>query len=337
MSKISIALCTYNGADFLSEQLESFAAQTRQPDELVVNDDCSSDETIEILENFARVAPFPVSLEINEKNLGSVKNFERAISRCAGDIIFLSDQDDVWLPEKIAKMTTAFEKDEQIGMVSTNAELVNEKLEPLGKDLWDFSFTLDERRQAEEENFLWVLLRRNVVTGATMAFRARYRDAFLPIPIDIPNTIHDAWISLIIAAQAEVEFIDENLIKYRQHARQQLGVDWQDDFQARRLSYEDSIIYCRKEIERLLKIEEILKNHPLCQSNKNGESIAEFTQNYIEELDQRIRHYEARKNLPSNKLNRLPPILKELQTGRYHRFSKGFLSAAKDLLGKLQL
>src|SRR5882762_9087557 len=99
--KISIAMCTYNGARYLREQLDSIAAQTRPPSELIVCDDNSLDETREIVAGFAASAPFPVRLGVNEQNLGSIRNFERAIKLCEGDLIALSDQDDVWLPEKL--------------------------------------------------------------------------------------------------------------------------------------------------------------------------------------------------------------------------------------------
>lgn len=91
---ISTAMCTYNGEKYLREQLESIARQTLLPNELVVCDDCSSDETVEIIQDFSRNAPFSVRLMINENNLGFAKNFEKAITLCSGEIIVLSDQDD---------------------------------------------------------------------------------------------------------------------------------------------------------------------------------------------------------------------------------------------------
>ena len=92
----SVAMCTYNGARFLGAQLASVAAQARAPDELVVCDDRSTDETARVVEEFAAAAPFRVRLHVNERNLGTTRNFERAVSLCEGDLIALSDQDDVW-------------------------------------------------------------------------------------------------------------------------------------------------------------------------------------------------------------------------------------------------
>ena len=135
--RISVALCTYNGASFLDAQLDSYLTQTRLPDELVVCDDQSSDATLALLDGFAKRAPFPVRLHHNQARLGSTKNFEKAIGLCTGDLIATSDQDDVWLPDKLALSEAAFAKSPEIGLIFTNAEVVDQGLEPLGHRLWD--------------------------------------------------------------------------------------------------------------------------------------------------------------------------------------------------------
>ena len=99
--RFSVAMCTYNGARFVAEQLESVAAQTRPPSELVVCDDRSTDGTARLVEQFAARAPFPVRLFVNERNLGSTANFGRAVTLAEGDLVALCDQDDVWRPEKL--------------------------------------------------------------------------------------------------------------------------------------------------------------------------------------------------------------------------------------------
>src|SRR4029079_17285220 len=98
-----------NGARFLPEQLRSIAAQTRPPDELIVCDDRSTDETAQVIEAFAATAPFPVRLVRNEERLGSTRNFERAVSLCDGSLIALADQDDSWHPEKLARLQATAE------------------------------------------------------------------------------------------------------------------------------------------------------------------------------------------------------------------------------------
>ncbi len=334
MSKISIALCTYNGAKFLPAQLESFLVQKRLPDELIVCDDCSTDETPKIINDFARRATFPVIFRVNEKNLGSTKNFERAISLCGGDVIFLSDQDDVWLPQKIARIEAEFNKNPQVGLVFSDAEIVDENLHTANCNLWQFTFNEERRKESRNGKFSDVLLRQNVVTGATMAFRSHYRKTFMPIPDRIPNLIHDAWISLLIANETKVVFVEEQLIKYRQHSGQQLGINYnsayKSDFVERKERYAEDIKFRRQEIERLEKMKEIFAAYPHFEKKRGSVSF----KNLIEEKREQIAHYDARMNLPLTRFGRFLPVCREIITGRYHRFSRGFLSVAKDLLEK---
>jgi glycosyltransferase involved in cell wall biosynthesis len=102
-------MCTYNGSRHLKSQLDSISAQTRLPSELVICDDASSDDTVPIIEQFAASVPFRVRLDVNAQNLGSTKNFEKAIQKCKGDLIALSDQDDVWLPRKLEVLEAEFQ------------------------------------------------------------------------------------------------------------------------------------------------------------------------------------------------------------------------------------
>lgn len=330
MNKISIALCTFNGANFLSAQLESFLQQTRLPDELVICDDCSNDGTLEIIKNFASNSPFSVQIYVNEKNLRSTKNFEKAISLCNGDLIFLADQDDVWKSEKIAEIEAEFDKNKSVGMVFSNAEIVDENLQPLGSRLFDFTFP-EKNRNAQ---IFDILLSQNAVTGATMAFRAEFRADFLPIPEDIPNLIHDAWIALSIAALAETKFIEKPLVKYRQHTAQQLGINFESartkNHAEKRKYYAEAIGFLQKETAKLERLSEIFDKFP--QFEKKLETV-NFIK-LIEEKQAQIKHLEARMNLPLAKIWRVLPIFKEVFSGRYGRFSKGFLSAGKDILEK---
>src|SRR5882757_11091931 len=112
MKTISIAMATYNGGKYIRQQLDSFAAQTMLPSELIVTDDGSSDNTLEIIAEFVATAPFPVRVERNEKNLGYRANFMKAASLCKGDLISFSDQDDIWLPQKLEKCAAPFANDD---------------------------------------------------------------------------------------------------------------------------------------------------------------------------------------------------------------------------------
>lgn len=330
MSKISIALCTYNGAKFLPAQLESFLKQTQMPDELVVCDDGSSDASVEILSEFAANAPFPVQVFENEKRKGSTKNFEKAIALCTGEIIFLSDQDDVWAPEKIEEIAAVFEKDNSIGAVFSDAEIVDENLAPTDRTLWSYTFPEEKRAAAKRGSLFDVLVSQNVVTGATLAFRAEFREKFMPVPDDIPNLIHDNWIALVIAAEAEIEFLEKPLVKYRQHGSQQLGINFNEldtrNFDARRKAYASTIEFVKEDIARLKKLSDVFTG-----DRRFAEKSIDFAA-AVEEKQSLITHLEARKNLPSSRVGRVFPVVREFLSGRYQRFSRGFLSAGKDLL-----
>lgn len=322
-------MCTYNGADFLPSQLQSIMTQSRPPDELVVCDDASTDNTRILLEKFAAESPFPVSLHFNERNLGSVKNFEKAIGLCRGDVIALGDQDDVWRSDKLQLLEEAFRKSEKVGLVFSDAEVVDEDLNLLNRRMWDeVNFDEYKRKLVRHGRAFEVLVTGWTVTGATMAFRSQFVNLTLPIPDDIAM-IHDGWIALTVASVADVVIIDQPLIKYRQHARQQIGAPMRAQSATQsggRAQELDAAIRRRNDNASLHKIlatlEERLTSHRGAYDSRNALS---FIGNYS-------FHLNARANLPQRRLNRLPGILRELVTRRYHEYANGFKSAAKDLV-----
>ena len=108
--RLSVAMCTYFGKDYIRDQLLSIHRQTVPVDEIVICDDCSEDDTVEIIRKLTKQYDLPVRLFINEWNYGYKKNFEQAICRCTGDIIFLSDQDDTWIPTKVETIVNYFDR-----------------------------------------------------------------------------------------------------------------------------------------------------------------------------------------------------------------------------------
>src|SRR5215213_2898715 len=145
--KISVAMCTYNGAELLPAQLQSIITQSRPPDEIVICDDRSTDDTQALIKKFATDSPIPITLHINQQNLGSVKNFERAISLCTGDVIALSDQDDVWRSDKLERFETVLNSSPTAGLVFSDADVVDENLKPLNRRMWDeVGFDIHKRK-----------------------------------------------------------------------------------------------------------------------------------------------------------------------------------------------
>ncbi len=326
--KLSVAMCTYNGARHLQDQLVSLAAQTRLPDELVVCDDQSADDTVELLRAFAAHAPFPIHIYSNEKNLGSTKNFERAIELCCGDIIALCDQDDVWHPAKLSRIAEVFASRPEIGMVFTDAEVVDEALRPLGYYLWQHTFSAAARKLFRAGKAFDVLSLHNIVTGATMAFRSKFKELVLPIPQHIA-LIHDGWIAAMIAATgATIEPLHEPLIKYRQHLRQQIGATPPPDEDMTKTFIDNLHFALRKKYafaEELRSLETIYERASM-------KSAAFNCPKALESLHAKIAHYRTRANMPEGKLARAPFVFRELFTLRYHLYSKGTRSAVRDFL-----
>lgn len=316
--RISVAMCTYNGAPYLEQQLASIGAQLRLPDELVVCDDKSADATQSILERFAGSAPFPVRIFTHPRNLGTTKNFEAAIGRCSGDTIVLADQDDVWMREKLARLEHAFQDRPDLGCVFTNAVVTGADLEPMGPDLWDaVGFSRRERNHVAQGRGFPVLLRHNVATGATMAFRAELRELVLPIPVS--GWVHDEWIALIAAAVCAVEAIDEPLIKYRQHGGNQIGVTKRGLVAAlRRWRGRDMV-------GQLAKYEELAARLSACAGRRQ-------TGPALHQVAGKLAHIRARIQIREHPWVGWLAAIRELLFLRYHRYSNGIKSLVSDLV-----
>ena len=220
-------LCTWNGERWLAGLLASVRDQTRAPDELIVQDDCSDDATVALIEEFAGHAGFPVRLERNPQRLGSTRNFGVALARAAGEIVALADQDDVWYPAKLARLGEEFAADPTVTMVFSDADLIAEDDRSLGRRLWETRMVgraLGANSVVSVQDFA----RRPLTTGCTMAVRRRAIEAALPLPdqLDHPDVPlrHDRWLSLVAAAVGTVRATPEPLLAFRVHPSQETGV-----------------------------------------------------------------------------------------------------------------
>jgi len=317
-------MCTYNGARHLREQLDSIAAQLRPPDELVICDDGSTDATRAIIRDFAASVPFAVHFNINAQNLGSTKNFERAISLCRGDLIALSDQDDVWLPGKLAQLEAEFDRAPNIGLIFTDAEVVDEDTRPAGYTLWEkLPVRPAELQRLRSRRAIDGLLEGSTVTGATMAFRGRFKELVMPIPNDLP-IIHDAWIAILVAAVSEVLPFALPLVRYRQHGEQQVG--------AKERKRDEGGV--KKAMRRTTSYHEMIEIGTQVQQRLAERRDVYKSDEALSRLAARLTHLRMRANLPEHALPRLTCVVRELLTGRYCLYSRGLFSAAKDLLHK---
>lgn len=316
---ISIAMCTCNGAQYLNDQLVSFVKQTRRPDELIACDDCSTDNTLQLLDQFSKEAPFPVKVYRNQQRLGPTKNFEKAISLCTGDLIFLSDQDDVWMPQKVSTLLQALRNNPGAGYVFSDSLIVDKMLRSMGRTVWQsLKFT---RRQFQEDKQVAILLRYNVVTGATMAFQARLKSIVLPIP---DESLHDEWIALLASSAGMYGIpIEEPLIQYRRHPGQLIGVRSFAE-QVRRFW-----LMRGSSFDSLLRQQEAKYSKALDRLALTGQ----FEKDVQQLFEAQIQHLRVRQSIHKRpRCARFLAVSRLFLTLRYRRFSYGWKSAAMDLV-----
>lgn len=311
-------MCTYNGEKYLQEQLDSIANQSRLPDELIVCDDNSSDQSLSIVERFSASVRFPVRIFKNEDNMGSTKNFEKAITLCEGDIIALSDQDDVWKSNKLEIIQRSFTNAPKVGLFFSDANVTDEYMTTYLCRLWEcVDFNLLQRLRLKNGNGFEVFLHHSLVTGATMAFRSELRKYILPLST---HWVHDGWIAIIASAISKVTIVANPLIKYRQHTQQQIGIK------------RDGLI--RKYVVSKTTMPEgyiLLAD----QYYDVHQRLYLFREEYklekkISKIKDKIKHLSARANIIKNENRPIWLVLNELFSLRYFLYSKGLYSFMKD-------
>jgi glycosyltransferase involved in cell wall biosynthesis len=338
MPRISVAMATYNGADHVAEQLASIARQHRLPDELVVADDMSNDQTVALLRSFSATSPFLVRVLEQPARVGTAANFEAAIRETTGDVVALCDQDDVWLPEKLRSIEEVFLRLPEIAMVFTNASCVTETLDDLGYTTFDaVGFGSAERSAFCGPRGWQFLLGRPSVPGSSLAFRATYKPLLLPLPElvrqpDERTLIHDGWIAVCLVAAGPVAWIDLPMLLYRQHPGQQRGLappgpGHPATVMRRRLDARGSL----EKRQRLWQARATRLEVVVSRLRARADAYPELHDIAIEG-DAELAHLEALSELPASRLRRVWRVLSEWRTGRYKRFSSGVRSALADLV-----
>lgn len=324
--KISIALATYNGESYLAKQLESFIWQTRLPDEVVISDDNSTDSTLLILKAFQKNAPFPVRLYSNDENRGFAVNFGRALEICTGNIIIFSDQDDIWLPNKIDVIEKEFDKSGDLMLFVNNAELMDVIGSASGYDL-----LAQKKGSGRSVEFFG--------PGNCMSIRKELASLSLPIPEQ--KCGHDNW---ILRLSFYLNINRKTVYKCLQHYRRHEGnvsIKKASNLTEKKATMADSLLelqgsnsvasICRK-IESLL----ILRERLSClDDGLISKARARVTKNAaIWRLDKTLLALECRKNIwRAGLFKRLPMIMTAVVRGHYREFS-GWRSVVRDLLIK---
>lgn len=224
MEKVDILLATYNGEKYLVEQLESILSQTYSDFRLLISDDCSTDGTRKILEEYKNKDD-RIQLFFQGKNLGVIKNFEYLLKKVENDYYMLSDQDDIWKNNKIEKSIEKL-KNSESDLVYSDLEVVDEKLNVTYESYWKLKGIY---KKIKKYNNFEALYLNNFITGCTILSKKEYIKDILPLPNTSKFVLHDYWISLILSQKGKISYIEEPLIKYRQHKNNKIGSKKQSD------------------------------------------------------------------------------------------------------------
>ena len=320
---VSVALCTHNGAAFVGEQVRSILDQSPAPLELVVGDDASTDDTVAIIERAvarhrAEHPTAAVSLRVlrGERALGVTANFDRTIAACTGDIVALSDQDDVWPPGRLARLVPLF-GDPGVALVHTDARLVDAQGRDTGaRLLTTLEATEAERARLESGDALAVLLRRNLVTGATVLVRRELARRAAPFPA---AWVHDEWLAIMAAVDGGLRLVDEPWLDYRQHGANVIGaseVTWARRWERLREPRDERAV---RLIARATALVERLD-----ATGADAEALAAARA--------KLAHEQRRSRLPRWQPLRVPGVVAGALAGRYSRYSRGAIDIVRDLV-----
>jgi glycosyltransferase involved in cell wall biosynthesis len=320
--RISVALCSLNGGRFIGAQLESILSQTQPPDEIVVADDGSEDDTLAAIDKVSRRAPGIIRLIQNPANLGVTRNFEQAIARTTGDIIFLSDQDDVWVRERVAAMLQAFAAGEGVGLVYSDAIMVSGDLEP-----WDRRFSeylgLARYRQPTPAQ---VVKSEAEVAGCLIAFRSQLKPLVLP-PVE--GWVYDHKIAFIAHATSQVMRIDKPLMLHRRH-----GANASDDAFFFRRGFRNQLEAARGAAGIDVYVEDRRQWEAMLERLREiaaAVQVGPVLDDYIRECGERLALAQERERWRRmSRVRRAAPALSSLLRGRYHRYLRGFRTFGKD-------
>lgn len=321
---VSVALCTHNGAAHVADQVRSILVQRPSPIEIVVGDDASSDDTVAIIERTvaearAANASLRVGLSIHRRDvpLGVVQNFAATLAACQGDLVALSDQDDVWAPDKLAWIVPRFATEPDLLLLHTDARLVDAAGEPLAITLLEaLEATPGERSGLEWGDAFGVLMRRNLVTGATVVVRRSLLDRAAPFPA---TWVHDEWLAVLAAALGTLRLEPGQLIDYRQHGSNVIGARRPTMADRMRKLREPRAERASRLIERsrvLVERLELLGAAPARVAAARG----------------KLAHETRRSRLPRMRIARVPGVLAGAILGRYSRYSRGPIDILRDLV-----
>lgn len=220
---ISVAMAVFNGEKYIEGQLQSILNQTVKPDEIVISDDGSKDGTLDLVHSFVEDNPnLAIIILTDNKKHGFCQNFQHAIENCSGDVIILSDQDDVWHPEKVERTISFYETHPDALLMFHDADTIDEKGQPrsgkidsVAKNLISIRYGKSDLVKLARDDFLPVVSTQILVHGMVISFRNELLKIAFPFPSGLIS--HDFWLFFCAIAADRCWYIDENLVSYRRH------------------------------------------------------------------------------------------------------------------------
>ena len=198
---LSVCIATYNGEKYIYEQILSILSQIKSTDEVIISDDNSTDKTLEIIKNLN-----DPRIKLYNNNFKSpIKNFEFLIDNCNGDLIFLSDQDDIWDHKKVRMHLDIYNNNQSTGLVISDIQLIDKNGVSISKKFFNKKFSSSWINNIFFNNYI----------GCSISFRSSLKNYILPFPKNLP--MHDWWIGVIASLFSNVIYINEKLVFYRIH------------------------------------------------------------------------------------------------------------------------
>lgn len=318
--RIGIVLCIHNGAPYLATQLESVASQRERFQELLISDDASSDASVAIAERFKWPDVQRVDFIRRRRKLGAAPNFSDTLSRAKAELVFLCDQDDVWRENKIEVLVRAFATNERALLVASDAALIDGSGQPLRGGPRVSGYLGTEAASAwSPSDWMYALLRRNRVTGATCAVRRRLLEFALPVP---DGFWHDEWLTLVAAACDGVVWLDHCLTDYRIHDGNAAGLRGVGMSAVVTGAITGGVKHYRAKAEKLAVLGKHLRSL--------GDRVIPER---LQQVDAAAAFWQQRACLPPSPLKRAAFVAETLRSRGYAIFGDGFRSALRDLLG----
>lgn len=226
---LAVVLCTYNGSEHVEEQVLSILAQAILPGEIRVYDDGSRDDTVQlVVRTWQHRGPRAGAVRLYiapeaAHSFGASKNFERAMLDTPQPIIALSDQDDVWTPDRVAAALEVLDEHPELDLVASDAVMTDGSGQAVGRTVFESQrLTRTEREQFRRHEYLPAILRRNLFPGMTLTVRRSLIERLGPLPL---GAMHDYWAVAAAAATGRMRVIPRPLVRYRIHGGNAVGLD----------------------------------------------------------------------------------------------------------------